>query len=191
MWSRDYWMPAYAGMTAEDANGSLFRRHLVRRRYAARLHHHLDRVLDAVLGVADRGRQVVEREGVGVDLAGVEALLAHESLGAMSRALAFPADTVDVDVVAHDLRDIDRCLLVWEGGEADLAAAVDHAHRLVDGVGRARALEHKVDTLAAVEPAHRRDRVVSPDVDYVIGTELAADLEPVVARTAKDDGMRA
>src|SRR5437870_4389896 len=40
----------------------LLRRHLVRRRYAARLHHHLDGVLDAVLGVADRGRQVVERE---------------------------------------------------------------------------------------------------------------------------------
>src|SRR5262249_51765397 len=62
--------------------GELFRRHLVRGRYAARLHHHLDRVLDAVLGVADRGRQVVEREGVGVDLGGVEALLAHESFGA-------------------------------------------------------------------------------------------------------------
>src|SRR5215813_4602094 len=112
MWSRDYWMPACAGMTAEDANGSLFRRHLVRRRYAARLHHHLDRVLDAVLGVADRGRQVVEREGVGVDLAGVEALLAHESLGAMGRALAFAADAVDINVVAHDVRNVDRRLLV-------------------------------------------------------------------------------
>src|SRR5262245_11832804 len=173
------------------ARAGLFRRHLVRGRYAARLHHHLDRVLDAVLGVADRGRQVVEREGVGVDLGGVEALLAHESFGAMGRALAFPADTVDVDVVAHDLRDIDRRLLVWEGGEADLAAAVDHAHRLVDGVGRARALEHIVDALAAVEPAHRRDRVLPPDVDDVVGTELAADLEPIVARTGEDDGMRA
>src|SRR5215471_15927032 len=191
MRSRDYWMPAYAGITAEDANGSLFRRHLVRGRYAARLHHHLDRVLDPVLGVADRGRQVAEREGVGVDLGGVEALLAHESFGAMGRALAFAADTVDVDVVAHDLRDIDRRLLVREGCEADLAAAVDHAHRLVDGVGRARALEHIVDTLAVVEPAHRRNRVLSPDVDDVVGTELAADLEPVVARTGEDDGTRA
>src|SRR5262252_2771750 len=191
MRSRDYWMPAYAGMTAEDANGSLFRRHLVRGRHAARLHHHLDRIFDAVLGVADRGRQVVEREGVGVDLGGVEALLAHESFGTMGRALAFAADTVDVDVVAHDLRDIDRRLLVREGGEADLAAAVDHAHRLVDSVGRARALEHIVDALAAVEPAHRRDRVLSPDVDHVVGTELAADLEPVVARAGEDDGMRA
>src|ERR1700751_2911695 len=120
-------------------------------------------VLDAVLGVADRGRQVVEREGVGVDLGGVEALLAHESFGAMGRALAFAADTVHVDVVAHDLRDIDRRILVREGGEADLAAAVDHAHRLVVGVGSARALEHIVDTFAAVEPAHRRNRVLPPD----------------------------
>src|SRR6516225_5204281 len=191
MRSRDYWMPAYVGMTAEDANGSLFRRHLVRGRYATRLHHHLDRVLDAVLGVADRGRQVVEREGVGVDLGGVEALLAHESLGAMGRALAFAADAVDVDVVAHDLGDIDRRLLVREGGEADLAAAVDHAHRLVDGVGRARAFEHVVDALAAVELAYRRDRVLPPDVDDVVGTELAADLEAVVARAGEDDRMRA
>src|SRR5262252_9066231 len=194
MQSRDYWMPTYAGMTAEDADDSLFRlfrRHLVRCRYATRLHHHLDRVLDAVLGVADRGRQVVEREGVGVDLSGVVALLAHESFGAMGRALAFAADTIDVDIVAHDLGDIDRRLLVREGGEADLAAAVDHAHRLVDGVGRARALEHIVDTLAAVEPAHRRDRVLPPDVDDVVGTELAADLEPVVARAGEDDRMRA
>src|SRR5215831_3481936 len=187
----DYSMPAYAGMTAEDANGSLFRRHLVRGRHAARLHHYLDRILDAVLGVADRGRQVVEREGVGVDLGGVEALLAHEGFGAVGRALAFAADAIDVDVVAHDLGDIDRRLLVREGREADFAAAVDHADCVVDGVGRARALEHVVDALAAVELAYRRDRVLPPDVDDVVGTELAADLEPVVARAGEDDRMRA
>src|SRR6201997_5280135 len=51
--------------------------------------------------------------------------------------------------------------------------------------------EHIVDPLAAVEPAHRRDRVLPPDVDDVVGTEFAADLEPVVARTGEDDGMRA
>src|SRR5262250_1193407 len=129
MRSRDYWMPAYAGMTAEDANGSLFRRHLVRGRYAARLHHHLDRVLDPILGVADRGRQVVEREGVGVGLGGIEPLLGHEGLGAVGRALALAADAVEIDVVAHDVGDVDRRLLVRERGEADLAAAVDHADR--------------------------------------------------------------
>src|SRR5712692_1075144 len=42
---------------------NLLRRHLVRCRYAARLHHHLDRIFHAVLGVADRGRQILEREG--------------------------------------------------------------------------------------------------------------------------------
>src|SRR5262249_7180455 len=128
---------------------------------------------------------------VGVDLGRVEALLAHEGFGAVGRALAFAADAVDVDVVAHDLGDIDRRLLVREGGEADLAAAVDHADRLVDAVGRARALEHVVDALAAVEPPHRRDCVLPRDVDDVVGTELAADLEPVVARAGEDDRLRA
>src|SRR5499433_3544877 len=142
------------GTMHASARAGLFRRHLVRG-------------LDAVLGVADRGRQIVEREGVRMDLGGVEALLAHEGFGAVGRALAFAADAVDVDVVAHDLGDIDRRRLVREGGEADLAAAVDHAHRLVDGVGCARALEHVVDALAAVKPAHGRDRVLPPDVDHV------------------------
>src|SRR5262245_48427415 len=66
------------GYEAEDANGSLFRRHLVRGRHAARLHHHLDRILDPVFGVADRGRQVVEREGVGVDLRSEERRVGKE-----------------------------------------------------------------------------------------------------------------
>jgi hypothetical protein len=38
-------------------------------------HHHLYRVVDAIPGVADRGRQIVERERVGMDFCGVEALL--------------------------------------------------------------------------------------------------------------------
>src|SRR6266571_8112895 len=94
----------------------LFRRHLVRGRYAARLHHHLDRVLDAVLGVADRGRQVVEREGVGVDLGRVETLLRHERPRAVGRALALAADAIEVDVVAHDIGDIDLRRLVRKSG---------------------------------------------------------------------------
>src|SRR6266480_1518088 len=166
------------GHDSRDADRSLFRRYFVRGGYAARLHHHLDGIFDAVLGVADRGRQVVEREGVGVDLGGVEPLLAHERFGAVGRALAFPADAIDVDVVAHDLGDIDRRFLVREGGEADFAAAVDHADRLVDGVGRARALEHVIDALAAVEAAHRRNRILAPHVDDVVGAELSPATRP-------------
>src|SRR6266545_4819869 len=169
------------GHDSRDANRSLFRRYFVRGGYAARLHHHLDGIFDAVLGVADRGRQVVEREGVGVDLGGVESLLAHERFGAVGCALAFPADAIDVDVVAHDLGDIDRRFLVREGGEADFAAAVDHADRLVDGVGRARALEHVIDALAAVEAAHRRNRILAPHVDDLVFAEAAVGGEAVGA----------
>src|ERR1700733_851564 len=96
---------------------------------APRLHHHLDGVVDAVLGVADRGRQIVERESVGVDLGGVETLLRHEGFGAMRRALALAADAVEINVVALDVGDVDRRLVVRERGETDLAAAIDHADR--------------------------------------------------------------
>src|SRR5262249_59379743 len=80
------------------------RRHPLRRRNAARFHHDLDCVLDAVLGIADRGRQVIERKGMRVDPGGVEAFLSHEGFGAVGCALAFTTNALDVAVVAHALR---------------------------------------------------------------------------------------
>src|SRR5262249_13377920 len=76
--------------------------------YAARFYHHLDGVLDALPRVAQRRRQVLQRERVRVDLGGVKPLLAHEGLCAMRGALALAADAVKVDVVAHQVSDIDR-----------------------------------------------------------------------------------
>ena len=93
-----------------------------------------------------------------VHLGGVETLLRHERFGAVRGALALAADAVEVDVVAHDMGDVDFGLLAREGGEANLAAAIDHAGRFVDRVRRAGALDHVVDALAAVEPPHRFDR---------------------------------
>src|SRR6185312_8116779 len=74
-------------------------RRLLLRGAHVRFHHHLDRILDAILGIADRGRQIVEREGVRVDLGRIEALLPHEGFGAMRRALALAADAVEINVV--------------------------------------------------------------------------------------------
>src|SRR5579871_4106521 len=53
------------------------------RGHAFGLDHDLDGVVDAVLGIADRGRQIVEREGMSVNPGRVEALLRHEGFGAM------------------------------------------------------------------------------------------------------------
>ena len=53
-----------------------------------------------------------------VNLCRVEALLSHEGFRAMRRALAFTTDTVEVDIIAHDMRDIDRHFLMREGGKA-------------------------------------------------------------------------
>src|SRR5438105_12575475 len=57
-----------SGVRRRRTTDGLFRRHLVRGGDAARLHHDLDRVLDPILGVADRSRQILEREGVSVNL---------------------------------------------------------------------------------------------------------------------------
>src|ERR1700737_851068 len=64
------------------------RRDLVRGRDAARFHHHFDRIVHPVLGVADCGRQVCERAGVRVDPGGIETLLRHECFRPMGWGLA-------------------------------------------------------------------------------------------------------
>src|ERR1044072_7774606 len=152
----------------------------------ARLHHHLDGIVDALARIFDRSRQILEREGMRVNFRRVEALLRHEGLGAVRRALALAADAEQVDVVAHDVRHIDRCFLMREGGQTYLAAAIDHADRVVHGIRRAGALDDVVDALAAVEPAHGLDRIFVARIDDVIGTELEADFQPVVARAGQD-----
>src|SRR3954466_14868348 len=58
----------------EGSSRGLLRRDALRGG-AARLHHHLDGIVDALARVLDRGRQILEREGVGVHFRRVEALL--------------------------------------------------------------------------------------------------------------------
>src|SRR5690242_6270936 len=167
---------------ADPLRGSvLFRRHLLHGRNAAGLHHHFDRVLDAILGVANGGREIFERERVRVNLGCVEALLVHECFGAVGRALAFAANAVDVDVVAHDMRDIDRGFAVRKRREAYLATAIDHLDRFIERVRSRRAFEHIIDALAAVEPFDGLDHVtLLADVEYMVGAEIESDLQPIV-----------
>src|SRR5437764_8613806 len=67
----------------------------------ADLHDHLDRVLDALAGIADRSRHLGQGKGMGVDQLGVEALLRHQRRGAVRGALALAADGEHVDVGAR------------------------------------------------------------------------------------------
>src|SRR5215472_4744606 len=158
---------------------------------AAGFDHNLDRIVDAILGVTDRGRQIVERESVGMDLGGVETLLRQESLGAVRCAFAFAADAIEVNVVAHDMGDVDRRFGVRERRQAHFAAAIDHIDRLVHRVRRAGAFDDIIDAFTAVEPLDRLDDIFIADIDNVIGAELAADLQPIVARAGEDDRLRA
>src|SRR5262245_46282880 len=66
--------------------------------YAPGLDHDLDRVLDPVPGIAQRRGQIFQGESMGVNLGRIEALLAHERLGAMRGAPAFAADAIEVNI---------------------------------------------------------------------------------------------
>ena len=90
------------------------------------------------------------------------------------------------------MRHVDRHFLVREGSEADPAAAIDHAHGVVDGAGRGRTFDNIVDALAAVQLLHRSDHVwFLADINHRIGAELEADLQPVVARAGEDHRLGA
>src|SRR5579884_3208450 len=112
-----------------------------------------------------------------MDQGRVETLLPHVGFGAVRGAATFAANAVEVDIVAHDMGDIDRHLVVSEGCETHPAAAVHHVHGVVDRGGRGRTFHDIVDALAAVEPLHLGHHVGRPpDIDHVIGAELFADL---------------
>src|SRR5271165_7196316 len=152
----------------------------------ANFNDHLYRVFDALAGVFDGDRDLCEREGVGVDHLGVEALLRHQRRRAMSGALALTADAEDIDVVTHEIGEVDRHRVRREGGEADPPAAVDHARGLVEGVRRARAFEYVLHSLAMGDPLDRLDRILAVDVDGFVRTEPFAHLEPPLAGAGQD-----
>jgi hypothetical protein len=92
----------------------------------------LDHALDTLSGIAQRGRQVDQRKCVGVDLRRVETLLCHQCHGSACGAAAFAANTVGIDVVLHQMREIHRDRIVWKRREADFPAAINHMNGLVD-----------------------------------------------------------
>ena len=99
----------------------------------------------------------------------------------MRRALSLAANPKYVDVVAHEVSQIHRHGLSRKRRKANPPAAVDHARRLVQRIGRTRAFEHILHALAAGQAPDCLDRVFVGDIDDFVGTEPLTDLEPSVA----------
>src|SRR5882762_7001032 len=94
----------------------------------------LDRIVDALARIFDRGGDVCQRKGMRMDELRIKALLLHERARAMSGTLAFAANAEHVNVVAHEVRDIDKRRLMRKRREANAPAAVEHARGLVNRV---------------------------------------------------------
>ncbi len=93
-------------------------------------HHHLNRVVDTLPRIAQRGRKIGERECVGVDLCRVEALLGHQFQGAMGGAAALATNAEDINVVSHEMRDVGRDGLMWKSRKADSSSVKNADFRL-------------------------------------------------------------
>jgi enoyl-CoA hydratase/carnithine racemase len=130
---------------------------------------HLDRVLDPFAGVAQGGWQVGQRKRVGMDFRRVEAFLSHQRHGAAGSAAAFASNSVSVDVVLHEMRDIDRDRIVRKRGEADLAAAVGHVNGLIDRCFGSGALDHIVGAETVSELLDHLNGILVVDIDDAIG----------------------
>ena len=72
-----------------------------------------------------------------VDQCCVETLSPHEGFRAVGGAAALAADAEQIDVIAHDVADVDQGWVVRKGCEADFSPTIAHARRVVDRVRRA------------------------------------------------------
>ena len=87
----------------------------------------LDGVLNPVAGVAERGRQVCERERMGVNFRRIEALFRHQRHRAACGAAALAANPVDVNIILHQMSQICGDGVVRKCRETDFPAATSIA----------------------------------------------------------------
>src|SRR6516164_11492907 len=129
------------------------------------LHHDFDRIFDALARVSDGGWNFSERKGMSVDQLRVKPLLRHQSGRPVGGAPALAANTEYVNVIAHEISEIDRHRIGGKRGEANSPAAAHHSRSLVESVGRARALEHILHPLAAGNPLDGCNRLLPGHID--------------------------
>lgn len=73
--------------------------------------------------------------------------------------------------------------------EADAAASIDHACRLVQRIGRTGTFKHILHALAAGDPPNCHHGVFMVHVDDSIGTEAFPHLEAAISGSGKDDWL--
>ena len=117
----------------------------------------------------------------------VESLFGHQRHGATGGAAAFTANAVDVDVILHQMREIDRNRTVRKCGETDLAAAVGHVNRMIDGGLGAGAFDHIIRTDPTSERFDDVDCIFFGNIDDTVRPELSADCEAGIAGSGQDD----
>src|SRR5580704_1391218 len=155
------------------------------------LYHDFDCILDPIFCIADRRRQILQRKRMRMDFRCVETPLRHERGGAMGRAFSLSANAEKINVVAHDVRDIDEAGFVREGSKTDLAATVEHVRSLTDRIRCAGTFDDIVGTGTAGDAPHCLNRIFTAHINDVVGAELPADAQPVVACARQDHGFGA
>src|SRR5262245_6719216 len=153
-----------------------------------RLDHHLDGAVHLVLEVPDRGRQLIECKRMRVKRRLIELLLRDERCRTADRALPLAADAVEIDVVRHDVADVDERGLLRKGAKTNAAAALQHVDSIVDRVCGPRTLEHQVRAAPIGQLAHSVDHRLARRVDDDIGTDARSHAKAAVDDIGEDHG---
>src|SRR5882672_9707249 len=140
-----------------------------------------------VKGVVD----LVQGEMVADDGVGHELARAHESQRAAAVHPTLPARSVDANVAAHREVHVHLDGTRVPGDHADAPAPLHVLERVLHRGRSARAFQDRVGALAARVLGDARAEILAPHVDDVVGAELPADLEALVARAAQDHALGA
>src|SRR3954447_5890128 len=104
-----------------------------------------------------------------MDFRGVEALLRHQRHGAPGGAAAFAPNSVGIDIVLHEMREIHRDWIVRKRGETDFPTAIGHVNSLIDRRFGAGALDHIVGADASRKSLYDLNGILVVDIDDAIG----------------------
>ena len=145
-------------------------------------HDDLNGIVNALARISQRGRQFLERKCMRMISEASKRFSAINDAARCVALLPFASNSVDVDVISHNVWNVDHSPLM-RTRQGRVTPAQEHMRGVVaDGIGGTGTFEHVIDALAIRLAANGGDSIFSSGVDREIGAELAPDSQTAFAR---------